>query len=292
MLTREQTRGYLQRLGIAEIQYPDKHFLFELHKAHIEKIPWSTVDIFAGKPHPIDYKSSIQLILNHKSGYCFHLNGAFSQLLRSLGYQVTLHRAGVQSNGADPRVDSFHLGLIVHLPNEESQIERWIVDVGLGDMPYEPLPLKSGVYPQEPFTYKVTYSEVVMDGWRLVHDPLAAFAGVDYDPNPVSDIAIFESKHHHLSRSPESTWINLLLLRNRHSSGSYELRGCIFTQRDKTGIQKREITHQSEWLEIIEDLFGVRLSNYTALERDQLWEKAMRAHEAWKMNQKPSTTEA
>lgn len=38
---------------ITEIQPPMKEFLFELQKAHVEKFPWQTIDIFAGKPHPL-----------------------------------------------------------------------------------------------------------------------------------------------------------------------------------------------------------------------------------------------
>ncbi|MGW8956539.1 arylamine N-acetyltransferase [Paenibacillus sp. NPDC055715] len=44
--------------------------------------------------HWFSRTESVQLILQGRSGYCFHLNGAFSVLLHSLGYRVCLHRAG------------------------------------------------------------------------------------------------------------------------------------------------------------------------------------------------------
>lgn len=281
MLSKEEIRAYLDRLGIEDIQPPTKSFLFALHRAHVQRIPWQTVDIFAGKPAPMDIRSSINLMLNHRSGYCFHLNGAFSELLRSLGYTVYWHKAGVQPLGEEPRVNSFHLGLTVLLKDVESKEERWIVDVGLGDIPYEPLPLLSGTYIQDPLTYRVTESSVVSGGWRMVHDPGASFAGVDVDHEVVQDLKLFEPKHEHYSCSAQSPWINLFLVRNRHAQGSNELRGCIWGSMDKDGVKKTEIRTQSQWLEVLGDLFDEHLVTYSKLEREALWKKAWQKHEEW-----------
>ncbi|WP_199621879.1 arylamine N-acetyltransferase family protein [Paenibacillus alkalitolerans] len=280
MLTNEEIKAYLHRIGVPDVQPPTKAYLFELHKAHVENVPWETVDIFAGRPASIDIDQSVQLIISGRSGYCFHLNGAFSALLRSLGYNVSWHRAGVQPLGEEPRINSFHLGLTVSLPEEQE--ERWIIDVGLGDMPYEPVPLQSGHYEQGPLNYKVTESGVAKNGWRLVHDPLASFTGVDYAPEAVYELDEFKPKHDHYSLSPESPWINLFLVRHRHASGSNELRGCIWSKRDGSGIEKIEIRTKSQWLEVLGDVFGERLVNYSNQERDDIWKKIVAKHEEWK----------
>ena len=226
--------------------------------------------------------ASIQLILNGRSGYCFHLNGAFSALLRSLGYNVSRHRGGVQPPGEQPRVSGFHMGLTVTLANEQGEDERWIIDVGLGDMPYEPLPLREGVYEQGPYRYKVTKSDVAANGWRLEHDALSSFVGVDFAPEEVEDIGPFIPKHQHYSRSQDSPWINLFLIRHRHASGGNELRGCIWSKRGKDGVEKIELKTKSEWLDVLYDVFGERLTAYSALEREELWKKTKAIHEDWK----------
>lgn len=282
MLLLNQTKDYLKRLG-TEIQPPTKEFLFELHRAHVERISWQTINIFAGKPVPIDFKSSIHHILNHGSGYCFHLNGAFSLLLRSLGYKVSLHKAGVQSRSGEPRIDLNHLGLSVDMLDDSLEPQRWIVDVGLGDMLYEPLPLVFGEYCQEPHTYKVCKSEVAVHGWRLEHDPLGTFAGVDFDPEDTADMEEFNPMHHYLSASPDSVWINLLIVQNRHRAGSNELRGCLFSQRNGNGIVKSEITNRSSWFELLSDVFGEQLNQFSKQEKDELWTKVIRTHEEWKI---------
>ncbi|MGM1019621.1 MAG: arylamine N-acetyltransferase family protein [Bacillota bacterium] len=282
IMTKEEIKAYLNRIGIQDIQPPTQSYLFELHKAHVKHLSWQTVDIFARKPAAIGFQESVQLILQGRSGYCFHLNGAFSVLLHSLGYKVSLHRGGVQPLGAEPRINSFHLGLTVNLLNEQHEDEVWIVDVGLGDMPYEPVPLRMGTYEQAPLQYKVTESGVVAKGWRLEHDSLASFVGVDYDPTIVRDLEEFMPKHHFYSRSADSPWFNLFLIRQRQALETNELRGCIWKKHGLNGLEKIELDHKSQWLEVLADVFGEPLVNYSHQERDELWRRVFAAHTEWK----------
>lgn len=282
IMTNDEIKIYLRRLGIADIQPPSLSYLFELHRAHVELITWQTIDIVAGRPAPIGLRESINLMLSGRSGYCFHLNGAFSALLISLGYKVSWHRAGVQPLGQEPRINSFHLGLTVSLTNDQQEEQRWIVDVGLGDIPYEPLPLQVGAYKQGPFLYQVAQSSVVQNGWRLEHDPLASFVGVDFAPEVVQSLDEFVPKHDIYSKSPESPWAQLFLVRQRHVSGSNELRGCIWTRGELGITEKTEIHTKSEWLEVLGDVFQEHLVNYSQEERDDLWKRVHQIHEEWK----------
>jgi arylamine N-acetyltransferase len=282
MMTRSEIKAYLRRIGVGEIRPPSLEFLAELHRAHVSAVSWQTVDIVAGRPAPIDLDASVRLMLSGRSGYCFHLNGAFSVLLRSLGFRVSWHRAGVQPPGQAPGISGFHLGLTVGLTDEQGRQQRYIVDVGLGDMPFEPIPLQVGTYEQGPLRYQVERSGVAEGGWRLVHDPSASFVGVDFAPEALEDIEEFKPRHAFYSRSPESPWHRLFLVRNRHSGGSDELRGCVWSRRDADGIEKIEIRSKSQWLEVLGDVFQEHLVSYSRLERDELWKSVWKRHEEWK----------
>jgi len=282
MMTRDEMKAYIKRLGISDIQPPTLSYLFELHKAHVQYIPWQTIDIVAGRPASIEIQASVNLMITGRSGYCFHLNGAFSELLRSLGYDVSWHRAGVQPLGQEPRINSFHLGVTVSLKNEEQEEQRWIVDVGLGDMPYEPLPLQIGVYEQGPLQYKVVPSSIDPNGWRLEHDPHASFIGVDFAQEAVHSLEEFFPKHEFYSRSPESPWYNLFLVRQRHATGGNELRGCMWIRREGNRIDKMELQSKSQWLDVLGDVFHEHLVHYSKLERDDLWKRVRKLHEEWK----------
>lgn len=285
MLKPEETQAYLKRLGITEIEPPTLSYLCKLQQAHVENITWQTIDIVSGNPAPIDLHSSIQLMINDRSGYCFHLNGAFGELLRALGYQVSWHRAGVQPHGQEPRINGFHLGLTVALLNERQEEEIWIADVGLGDMPHGPLPIRAGSYTQGPFQYQVTPSAIDPNGWRMVHDPLGSSVGVDYERESLQTIEEFIPNHEIYSLSPDSPWINLFLVRSRHAEGSNELRGCIWKKREGDHIEKTEILTKSMWLEVLGDIFHEKLVNYGPIERDELWKRVWHLHEQWKKAQ-------
>lgn len=282
MLSKEDVEKYLTRLGIFEIQPPTMDFLNEIHRAHVEKISWQTLDIFTRKPVGIDIKQSIDLMTNNRSGYCFHLNGAVAALLNTLGYKVSLHRAGVQTSGTSPKIDSFHVGVTVNLQNSNGEDEYYLVDVGLGDMPYEPIRLSPGSYTQGPCIYEVTQSSVDSHGWRLNNDVKASYKGVDYAADTVPTIESFQSQHQFYSESDNSPWINFLIFKNRHARGSNELKGCMLTRRVNDQIERIEITKQSQWLEVLDSLFDETLVNYTKLEQDMIWNKVFQEHEAWK----------
>lgn len=281
-LSTTEIQMYLKQLGIEDIQPPTLTYLFQLHQAHIQRFSWQTVDIFTGHPASIDLEQSIPLLLSGRSGYCFHLNGAFSTLLRSLGYQVDWHRAGVQPLGTEPRINSFHLGLTVHIEDEQGITQPWIIDVGLGDMPYTPLPLSYGAYAQSPFQYQVAASSIDPKGWRLEHDARASIVGVDIDHQVVSDLEPFQANHEFYSRSAQSPWFDVFLLRQRDEHASHELRGCMLKTIDVTGVQHTEITNQKDWIDQLHDVFGESLSRYSAVEKDDIWNRVQQAHEQWK----------
>ena len=132
-----------------------------------------------------------------RGGYCFQLNGAFARTLDALGYNVSRHVAGVRD-----RVDASimtltnHIALIVvGLCGEGNDDGRWYVDVGLGNVLHEPLPLASGASVQGPtrFTMERTTKGWVGD-WHVGHQTAGSSAGVSIVA-AAFDVAVFTQRH-------------------------------------------------------------------------------------------------
>src|SRR5262245_60207473 len=105
--------GYLRRLRLSHPGQPSAASLAMLHQAHVEHIPYSTVDIQLGRPGSLDpEESAARIARTGRAGYCYQLNGAFARLLGTLGYDVRHHRGSV-TNDEDPSVEPFpnHLAL-------------------------------------------------------------------------------------------------------------------------------------------------------------------------------------
>ncbi len=75
---------YLQRLGL-EAEPPSVDALQRLHRRHVERIPYETMWMHAGERWGIDpVESASRIARDHRGGYCYHLNGALSELHEAL----------------------------------------------------------------------------------------------------------------------------------------------------------------------------------------------------------------
>src|SRR5258708_5290282 len=107
--------AYLARLGLVA-DAPSAEALFRLHRAHVERVPYETVWIHAGESWGVDVAGSVERIATRRrGGYCFHLNGAFSELLRSLGYDAVRHVGGVHGPEAPSEAEMTN-HLVLTLP--------------------------------------------------------------------------------------------------------------------------------------------------------------------------------
>ena len=268
---------YLARLGLAA-EAPSVAALRRLHAAHVERVPYENLELQLGRLTSLDPAVSAGRIQRGQGGYCYHLNGAFSALLQGLGYHVTRHLGGVQGKSdAAPEINRNHLALTVTGLPEDPEA-TWLVDVGLGDGPYEPIPLLAGEYVQGPHTYRLRPSEATPGGWRFDHDPSGSFVGMDFAPGPAV-MADFAAKHEWNSTSPESSYTRLTILLRRDATGVDSLLALTLSRRGD--VKRSEVLESPEqWWTAVADVFGIAADAFTAGERDHLWRIALAQHEA------------
>ena len=263
--------AYLARLGV-ERRPPSLEALFELQRAHVERVPYETLWIARGMARTIDPEESIDAIARGHGGYCFQLNGALSALLTWLGYDVTLHAGAV--HGSDgPTLEQLHnhLVLLVHgLPADDHPSGTWHVDVGLGDALHEPLPLRAGTYMQGPLTFGLARSTTPGYDWHWRHDPKGAFAGMSFR-SAGTTLAEFEDMHRKLSTAPDSVFVNNLILMRRDASGSTGIANLLLTETTASGAQRRVITDRDEWHDLVQHRFLRSTADADDAEIDRIW---------------------
>jgi N-hydroxyarylamine O-acetyltransferase len=275
--------AYLRRLGVDDPGPPSAATLHRLHRAHVERVPYETLEIQLGMPTTVDPLESVDRIVRRgRGGYCFHLNGAFATLLAALGYDVTWHRGGVfgPDEVPPPGATGNHLALTVRgLPAPECPDGEWFVDVGLGDALHEPLPLRRGTYRQGPFRYELRPSVAEPGGWQFLHDPGGSFAGMDFAPGRASPTD-FVARHTELSTSAESPFVRWAIAQRRHATGVDILVGCRLTRWGEGGRRRSDVTTATEWYSILAHLFGLTLPDVSDAQRRELWARVRAAHEA------------
>jgi N-hydroxyarylamine O-acetyltransferase len=281
--------AYLARLGWDDVPEPSLDTLFALHRAQVARVPYESVWIALGERRKIDPLSSMRYLTSGDGagGYCYHLNGAFSLLLEWLGFQVRRHLGGVQPHPSAanpspaPGANGNHLAVtVVGFPDPRSPDGGWLIDAGLGDGLYEPLPLITGTYDQGPFHYGLRPSEVNAGGWRFDHDARLSFVGFDYRSGPVA-IEEFEERHRFLMTSPDSGYVRVVTAQRREANGIDTLRGRVLSRLGDDDGREHVVADRSEWQSVLGDMFGISLAGVEHDTIDGVWSRVCAAHEAF-----------
>jgi arylamine N-acetyltransferase len=274
--------AYLRRLGL-EPEPPSLEALQRLHRRQVERVPYETMWIHMGESWGIDPVDSVtRVALHSRGGYCFHLNGAFSELLRSLGYEVTRHVGGVHGpSGPDVGALTNHLVLTVSgLPTSEHPSGIWYVDAGLGDALHEALPLTAGEYRQDPFHLVLESTSDGVGDWHLTHDPAGGFTGMSWRSAPAV-MADFAARHEWLSTSPESGFVRVATAQHRDATGVDVMRGLVLARIGMGTAPSEPLTVRHEWFAALGDVFDLRFEGVPSEMLDNLWNRTLDGHRAW-----------
>ena len=279
--------AYLTRLGL-EAEPPSVEALSRIHRAHVERVPYETLWIHLGERWDLDPAASVDRIgTRRRGGYCFHLNGALSELLRALGYDVVRHVGGVHGPNGPSEADlGNHLVLTVRgLPTQAHPEGTWYVDAGLGDALHEPLPLRPGTYDSGPFRFVLEETPGGVGDWHLAHDPAGGFVGMAWRSAPAG-MGAFADRHVELSTSPESGFVKVLVAQRRDATGVDVVRGLTF-RRIGDRLSQSTIGSLDELTQVLGDVFGLDLAAVDRPAREALWGRLHAAHEAWESAGRP-----
>ena len=276
--------GYLARLGLDHPGEPTLDALFAIHRAQVERVAYTTVDIQRGRPPSIDpYETAARVVATGRGGYCYHLNGALSVVLAALGYDVHRHRGWVWP---DPDGEPFqpyanHLPLTVHgLPSPDNPDGAWLFDAGLGDALHEPIALRDGTYDQGGFVYQMGPAPRVPGGWRFQHDHAGSFIGMDFSLAEAT-MADFAVGHVDLSTSPASGFVQRLTAQRRYADRFDKLVSCTLRRVRPTGETTVALGSSAEVRAVLADEFGLPLDDWEPGEWDAVYQRARAAQEEY-----------
>lgn len=244
--------AYLKRLDLQH-EVPTINYLKKLQKAHLLNIPFENLDIHYGSKIILDYVKIFQkVVMNHRGGFCYELNGLFYHLLYHLGFDCYVIAAQVYSEQTQEFGKPFdHLVIIVTIDSQQ-----FLVDVGFGDGPISPLKITKNV--------QMDYTRY----WRIDTDP---------DENLIlkvsNDTSYFQTKY--LFTTEEKQLIQFMEMCEYHQSSP----GSPFTQKklisqltpngrvtlterklkilDLGEVTEKDIMHEDEFLSKLEHHFGI-----------------------------------
>ncbi len=133
---------YVHRIAYHGPRTASLAVLADIIACHSAIIPFENIDVFLGRPIPIDAASvAAKLIQAGRGGYCFEQNTLLHSALTTLGFGATPRLARViRGMAADAGTPRTHMMLSVDLPEG-----TFLADVGFGNLtPTAPLALSRG----------------------------------------------------------------------------------------------------------------------------------------------------
>lgn len=266
----------LERIGLQDRPAPDVEGLRAVHRAYVGAVPYEVVGIQLGEPLPLDVGAVAERMLSGgRGGYCFELNGVLGALLEELGFTLTRHRCVAGEVGCRAAGDPVnHLVLVV-----ECGGRRWLADAGLGEGWTEPLPFEPGVQRAGAFSWTISEED---DGWWVAHHRWGSFKGISIEREPAG-LDAFEEPHRRLSTSPESSFVQTLVVERPLPDRLVRLRSRTLKV-DGPAVpeeQVRVLGDAAELAAVLQGEFGIDPRALGAGRVERLWEQARAQHERW-----------
>lgn len=243
--------AYLRRVGLDRPDRPSLDALRRLHAAHVAAIPFENLDVQMGRPIRIEIGViEAKLVTARRGGYCYEQNTLFSEVLRTLGFDVRLCEARVRLGSAVPRPRT-HAVLAVTIEGRP-----WLCDVGFGcDGLMEPLPFDGRTLDQEPWSYRlVPEGNVLVLQRHRSHawDPLYALS-------PEGCLAVdYEMANWYTSTFPESRFVLSLTAQRTLPRERRALRNLTYTVVTADGELTREL-RRDELVPLLREAFDIEL---------------------------------
>jgi N-hydroxyarylamine O-acetyltransferase len=252
--------AYLDRIHIKARPGSNYDGLRILQEAHLLTVPFENLDIVPlRRGIKLDEESLLEkIVLHHRGGFCYELNGGFAWLLKQQGYAVTYLNARVYSRDGRLGIEFDHLALLVGVAG---QTDLWLADVGFGDSFVEPLILGEGEQTQGRRAYRLEKAGNGYIVWQRDDDQKWERLYF-FDPIPRDFPADYQAACLYHSESSESHFTQQPIITRLTPEGRISL------QKDRlitttNGIRQETPLEPEEWPRLLKEHFGVVLQERT-----------------------------
>jgi N-hydroxyarylamine O-acetyltransferase len=248
-----EVERYLQRISWTGPIEVNRKTLFQLQEHHMLHIPFENLDVIQKVRIPLDVETYFRkVVLNHRGGFCYELNGLFNWLLQSLGFNSRLASATVKRPDGGWTLSGSHACLIVDME------KPYLVDVGFGDSVRMPLPLSGEEREDVSGTYRLAKLKDGVfdlqkyqkpDGWETLYR-------LDTSPRTLND---FEEVCQFNQTSPRSPFTKQPLVSLATPDGRLTLSGNTLTTTHR-GEKHQTVIDNKDMTIALKQYFGIDLN--------------------------------
>jgi len=255
MFTKQEIDHYLRRIGFSATISLSSATLSGLQKAHLAAIPYENLDILNGVPLSVDpYVVYKKVIENQRGGFCFELNGLFSELLSSLGFKVTSYLSRFLFNRSEEAPIPTHrvlkvvcddgvfiadAGTFVDAPHIALRFEQDVVQTD---------DLQSYMYKEDPILGQVLYQLDRDTGeWKKFY----SFLEYPFSHNDFAPSSFYTEKH------PDSRFAQVPMISIKKENDYRALYGNKLI-RTKSGITQKHDIEDAGLKNVLTEIFNIK----------------------------------
>lgn len=245
---------YLNRIHYSGSLAPTLEVLKNLQLAHLYHVPFENLDIHSRTPIVLSLdKIYEKIVVNHRGGFCYELNGLFYELLRSIGFDAKMVSAQVFMSNGDYSPEYDHLMTVVTIKNEE-----YLTDIGYGKFSFTPLKLsineiqhdKSADYVIDEFENDYLRVSKIDNGNKT---PVFIFKNVAKKFSDFEDMCRFHQTN------PISPFTKKRFITLPNENGRNTILGNTLKQTIEDSVTETEIESETEFKKILKSTFGVEM---------------------------------
>lgn len=243
--------AYRKRIEHHGATAPSIDTLRALHRQHLLTVPFENLDIYLPREIVLETPLLYQKIVEQRrGGFCYELNGLFAELLRSLGFSVTLLSSSVPRGDGVPGPEFDHLALRVDLD------EPWLADVGFGELFLHPLPLRLGEQHHDGKRWRIDEDG---ERWLLQrHDGERWRVEYSLSLQP-RDLSEFAPMCHYHQTSPESGFTRNRICSLATPDGRLSLTGDRLIVTRGGERDEQPVESEGAWRHVLREVFGIDL---------------------------------
>lgn len=256
MLTEGEIRQYLERIDYRGERTATLETLRGLVRAHLLHVPYENLDLIRSVPVSLKPDRLFdKIVLRHRGGCCFELQGLFRELLIALGFEVHQY-AGRYMDEPGVMQMRRHRVLVVIVRGK-----RYLVDVGVRtEMARVPVELHVGWVQSDGIgEYRLRrdsfYGWVLMQ--KLPHRSWRDIYGFTQEPQIDADyvMPLFYCERH-----PDSAFNKILLASIFREDGVLMMEGDVLKWFSDGAVRQRHTIDEREVGDILRERYGMELT--------------------------------
>jgi N-hydroxyarylamine O-acetyltransferase len=249
--------SYLERIGYAGTPRADLDTLRDLHRCHLEAIPYEALDVQLGREVSLELPRIYEkLVERRRGGWCYEMCGLFAWALEEIGFDVTRVAGGVRREVFGDWSIGNHLVLRVDLDRP------YLADTGFGEGLVEPVPLEAAEIRQRFLKFRL---EALPEGWWRFHNhEHGGPPSFDFRAEPAAP-GVLEAKCAWLQTHELSPFVQSAVCQRHFPDRLELLRGKVLRTVSASGVAERTLASADELVAVLANVFTLDLPEAASL---------------------------